>query len=103
MSISAERQREILEGARQNAEEQAFGFEFEKRTQEALLVRATAKTLRLGKYTPKGDMANAAKAIKERLTQLEFDLERIEVALADIDGQLAALPQEDENEPEGDL
>ena len=93
--ISTERQREILEGTRQNAEEQAFGYRMEKRTQETLLSRATASTLRLGKYTPKADMGGASAAIKQRLAQLEFDIERTEVVIADIDEQLAALPTEE--------
>lgn len=93
MSISTERQREILEGTRTNAEEQAFGYRMEKRTQETLLARAASSSLRLGKYTSKaGDMAGASKALRDRLAQLEFDLERIEVVIADIDEQLAALP-----------
>jgi hypothetical protein len=98
MTISTDRQREILEGARTNAEEQAFGFRMEKRTQEQLLARATASKLRLGRYTPKGDMAGAAAAIKQRLAQLEFDIERLEVVVADIDEQLAALPVEESDE-----
>jgi len=92
MALSSDRQREILEASRQQAEEQAFGFGIEKRTQETLLLRATASKLRLGKYTTKGDMGGAATAIKQRLAQLEFDLERIEVVLADIDCELAQLP-----------
>ena len=92
MSISTERQREILEGTRAQAEEQAFGFRLEKCTQEELLSRATASKLRLGRYTPKGDMAGAAAALKQRLAQLEFDLERLELVVADIEAQLAALP-----------
>lgn len=94
MTISTERQREILEGTRQNAEEQAFGFRMEKRTQETLLARAASSSLRLGKYTPKGDMGGASTALRQRLAQLEFDLERIEVVIADIDAELAALPGE---------
>lgn len=99
--ISTERQREILEGTRQNAEEQAFGYRLEKRTQETLLARATASKLRLGQYTPKSletgkpNMAGATAAIKQRLSQLEFDIERTEVVIADIDEQLAALPVEE--------
>ena len=96
MSISTERQREILEGTRANAEEQQFGYAMEKRTQEALLARATASKLRLGRWTPKGDMGGAPAAIRQRLMQLEFDLERVEVVLADIAEQLAALPEEED-------
>lgn len=96
MSISTERQREILEGTRQNAEEQQFGYAMEKRTQEALLARATASKLRLGRWTPKGDMGGAPAAIRQRLTQLEFDLERVDLVLADIAEQLAALPEEED-------
>lgn len=94
--ISNERQREILEGTRQNAEEQRLGYQLEKRVQEQLLARAQASTLRLAKYTPKGGVANAAKAIKERLMQLEFDIERTEVTIQEIDADLSALPEEED-------
>ena len=106
MTISTDRQREILEGMRTGAEEDAFQHRTQKRAHEQLLARATASKLRLGQYTSKAtkdgpaNMGNAPAAIKQKLAQLEYDIERLEVVVADIDEQLAALPVDEEPETE---
>ena len=96
MAVSTARQRELLEGSANNFEEQLFTLGLERRTQERLLAAAEGGKLRMARYTPKHDNSNAPTAIRGRLAQLEFDIERIEYALEDARAELAALPVEED-------
>ena len=95
MAIGVDRERELLEANQQRVEEALWGLRRERRTFEEMLARATASKLRAGKYMPKGDQGQAATAARQRLAQLEYDIECNEILLEGIERDLAALPKEE--------
>jgi hypothetical protein len=99
MSISAERQREILTDSRKQFEEKLYTLTLERRTEERMLTLAQAKKLKIGRYTG-GDHKPAELAAKQRLMQLAYDIEKLEIAIAGVDEELAGLPETEEPETE---